>query len=80
MKQKVNVINTQFTQIDIRVIQSISTYRILPTFGPSLNQAWVEGVTLLLITLTALVHMCPSAQDLLLTIRDVGVYGDGVGF
>ncbi len=33
--------NSQYSQIDIRSIQSISTYRILTTFGPGLNQAWV---------------------------------------
>lgn len=57
-----------------------STYRILPTFGPWQNQARVEGVILVMLIVTGLVHMCSSAQDLLLTNIDVGVYGDSVGF
>lgn len=61
-------------------IRVSSTYLILPTFGPWQNQTRVEGVILVVLIVARLVHMCSSAQDLLFTNIDVGVYGDSVGF
>lgn len=58
---------------------SFETDRIISTFGAGHHQARVQGVVLVFFSVTMQPHMCPSAQDLLLTGADGGVNGHGVG-
>lgn len=58
---------------------SFKTDRIISTFGAGKNQARVQGVVLVFFSMTVRPHVCPSAQNLLLTGGDGGVDGHGVG-